>query len=159
MRRSFRRAVAALAGVALTLPSAACGGGGTNAGSNRYINAVNAAQNDFAQRFNRLSTRITATSTPQQDRRTLGQFEVAVEAVVRRLRAVHPPARVEGLHRRLIAQIGGYGGQIAAARRAFASRDRQRVLAAQGRLVGAVNDTGARVNRTIDQINHRLGAG
>jgi hypothetical protein len=33
------------------------------------------------------------------------------------------------------------------------------VLAAQGRLVGAVNDTGARVNRTIDQINHRLGAG
>ena len=156
MRRLSRRAVAALAGVVLTIGGAGCGG---SDGNTRYIKAVNAAQNDFAQRFDRLSTRITATSTPRQDRRTLGQFQLAVEGVVRRLRAVRPPSRVEDLHRRLIAEIGGYSGQISAARRAFASRDPQRVLAAQGRLVGAVNETGARVNRTIDQINDRLGAG
>jgi hypothetical protein len=158
MRRFSRRAVAALAGVVLTVAGAGCGGGSSD-GNTRYINAVNAAQNDFAQRFTRLSTRITATSTPRQDRRTLGQFQLAVEGVVRRLRAVRPPARVETLHRRLIAEIGGYSSQIGAARRAFASRDPQRVLAAQGRLVGAVNETGARVNRTIDQINTRLRAG
>ena len=158
MRRFSRRAAAALVVVVLTIAGAGCGGASSD-GNTRYINAVNAAQNDFAQRFTRLSTRITATSTPKQDRRTLGQFQLAVEGVVRRLRAVRPPARVETLHRRLIAEIGGYSSQIGAARRAFASRDPQRVLAAQGRLVGAVNETGARVNRTIDQINTRLRAG
>jgi hypothetical protein len=138
---------------------AACGGDDVVRTDNRYVREVNRAQTEFADRFRRLSTRITPTSTPRQDRRTLNRFQAAVEAVVRRLRAVRPPARVRALHRRLIAQIGGYGDQIVAARRAFASRDPRRVLAAQGRLIAAVKATGARINRTVDQINARLRTG
>jgi len=158
MRSPSRRAVAAVAGAALAVAATGCGSD-MSAGDSRYIAAVIAAQQDFTRRFDRLSSRITATSTPHHDRQTLGRFEVAVHGVVRRLRAVQPPARVETLHRRLITEVAGYGAEIAAARQAFASRDPRRVLAAQGRLVGAVTDTGVRVNRTIDQINDRLRAG
>ncbi|HSD76486.1 MAG TPA: hypothetical protein VLA98_03750 [Solirubrobacteraceae bacterium] len=159
-RGPVRRAAAALlAAAAVVLAGAGCGGGADRSADRSYVQAVNAAQNDFADRFDRLSSRITSTSTPRQDRRTLAQFQVAVDRVVRRLRAVRPPERVRALHARLIAEISGYRAQIGAARRAFASRDPQRVLAAQGRLVGAVNATGARVNRTIDDINRRLREG
>lgn len=161
MRRPARSAFAAVA-VVLALAGGGCGGGdGTTrsgADERRYVTAVNAAQNEFAQRFGRLSAQITPTSTPRQDQRTLARFEAAVDDVVRRLRAVRPPPAVRALHARLIAQIAGYRGHIAAARRAFASGDPRRVLAAQGRLSGAVRDTGERVNRTINAINARLRA-
>jgi hypothetical protein len=152
------RLTAVVAALVLVATAAGCGGRprGDDGG---YVQAVNAAQKDFRDRFDRLSDGITATSTPAQDRRTLAGFQDAVDRVVARLRASRPPARVAGLHRSLVRQIAGYAGPIEVARRAFASRDPRRVLAAQGRLRAAVSDTGGRVNRTIDAINAKLGGG
>jgi hypothetical protein len=146
-------ATAALAAVALAAPG--CTDADSDA-ANGYVRAVNAAQGEFKQTFDRLATDITPTSTPQQDRRTLAAFQAAVDRTVRRLRGVRPPQGVSALHDRLIATIGGYSDHIATARRAFATREPRRIIEAQGRLVGAVERTSAAVNRTIDRINARL---
>lgn len=124
--------------------------------SNAYVDAVNKAQNDFAVTFDRLNKSITSTSTPAQDRDTLGRFQSAVEDVTRELRAVNPPEAVAGLHRKLIEEIGGYGEEVAKARKAFASTDPQKVIAAQTALVTAVTSIASRINTTIDQINRKL---
>jgi hypothetical protein len=154
------RSAAVLAAIALataTTTAAGCGGGGgrSDAGA-RYADTVNAAQKEFRLQIRRLSSGIAATSTPAQGRRTLDRFQIAVDGAIRRLRAVRPPAGVQALHRELIAAIAAYGRPIAGARRSFASGDPRRVLTAQGELRGAVTDAGARVNRTIDEINAQL---
>ena len=74
------------------------------------------------------------------------------------LRGVEVPARVRGLHARLVGEIGSYGRQIDRARAAFGSRDAQAVLSAQTELVSAVTRVSAQINRTIDAINGELRA-
>src|SRR4051794_7038374 len=156
MRRSLAALVAA---AAAALSAAGCGGGDGSAArarADRYVTQVNAAQGEFTRRFGALSRRIGTTITPAQGRRRLRAFEVAVDGTVARLRRVEPPPHVGTLHRRLIAEIAGYGDQIATARRAFRSADAQRIVAAQGRLVMDVERTSARIDRTIAAINARL---
>ena len=154
----MRRTLAVLATCAATAVAiAGCGDAGREqAADRRYVDEVNAAQSQFARRFDRLAADIGATITPAQGRRTLGAFERAVDRTVARLRRARPPQRVVGLHRRLVGEIASYGVQIAAARRAFGSRDPQRVLAAQAKLVTDVQRTSEEINLTIDAINRRL---
>jgi hypothetical protein len=123
---------------------------------NGYVDAVNRAQRDFAARFARLSKRITATSTPGEDRRTLGAFRAAVDRTVVRLRGVEVPDRVGSLHARLVDEIAAYGRQIDRARAAFRGQRAQAILAAQTDLVSAVTRISAQINRTIATINERL---
>ena len=153
------RALAAVAPAgpcALAAVLAGCGGGTSGAGEDRYVQAVNQAQGGFARTLDRLSTSITATSTPRQDRRTLRSFARAVDGAVAELRRATPPDRVRDLHGRLVDEVASYGRPIASARAALATQDPQRIIAAQGRFVGAVTRTGERVNRTIAAINRRL---
>lgn len=123
---------------------------------NGYVDAVNRAQRDFAARFARLSKRITATSTPGEDRRTLGAFRAAVDRTVVRLRGVEVPDRVGSLHARLVDEIAAYGRQIDRARAAFRGQRAQAILVAQTDLVSAVTRISAQINRTIATINERL---
>lgn len=152
----MRRALAAALVAALGLGLVGCGG--DHHQENAYVDAVNRAQGDFAATFARLSKQITSTSTPAQDRRTLGRFRAAVNRTVVRLRAVDVPSRVRGLHGRLVAEIAAYGRQIDRARSAFRSRNAQAVLTAQTDLVSAVTRVSAQINRTIDAINRKLKA-
>lgn len=151
------RALAA-AVVVVLLGFGAAGCGGDHEQDNAYVDTVNRAQDDFASTFDRLSSRITSTSTPTQDRRTLQGFRAAVDRVVAQLRAVEVPGRVRELHARLVGEIGSYGRQIDRARAAFGSRDAQAVLSAQTELVSAVTRVSAQINRTIDAINGELRA-
>jgi hypothetical protein len=145
---------ALVATLALALALAGCG---NDVGkSNTYVDAVNKAQNDFAVTFDRLNGSITSTSTPSQDRKTLGRFQAAVADVTKRLSAVEPPEAVATLHGQLIREISGYGDEVAKARKAFASTDPQKVIAAQTDLVTAVTSVASRINTTIDQINKKL---
>jgi hypothetical protein len=154
-RRSLPALAAALAVAALA--TTGCGAAESHGGADaRYVAAVNAAQDRFVRSLNRLSSTITATSTPQQDRRTLRRFEQAVDGAVAQLRHVRPPDRVRDLHARLVAEVSSYRAPIVDARRAFASGSPRRIVAAQGRFVGAVSRTGERVNGTIAAINRRL---
>ncbi|HYF25653.1 MAG TPA: hypothetical protein VD931_07955, partial [Baekduia sp.] len=110
----------------------------------------------FAQTFERLRDRITATSTPQQDRRTLASFRAAVDDAVGDLRAIEPPQEVAALHRRLVGQIGSYGTALERARRTFGSADARRVLAAQAQLVERISTISGSINATINEINDEL---
>lgn len=151
MRRPPRRLLAAaLACCALA------GCGGDTAQENAYVEAVNRTQTDFARTFERLRDQITATSTPEQDQRTLGRFRSAVDEAVGDLRAIDPPEAVAGLHRRLVGDIGRYGAEIEKARTAFGSTDPQRVLKAQTDLVSQVSDISGDINAVIGDINEEL---
>jgi hypothetical protein len=146
---------AVVAALALSLVATGCGGSGTKQ-KNDYVDAVNKAQTDFSTTFDKLSSKITATSTPAQDRQTLQGFQDAIGSVVRNLRAVKAPGSVKPLHQRLITEISGYGAEIARAKRAFASRSAAKIVKAQTDLVSAVTAVSAQINKTIDQINARL---
>jgi hypothetical protein len=123
---------------------------------NDYVDAVNKAQNGFAASFDRLSKRITSTSTPAQDRRTLDGFKQAVDRAVTQLRAIPVPDSVKGLHAQLVNEIAAYGREIDKAKRAFASSSPQEVIKAQTQLVTAVTRVSTQINHTIDQINKKL---
>ncbi len=136
---------------------AGCGGGGDDVGrANRYADAVNRAQTDFAGTLDKLSAKVTPTSTRAQDDATLKAFQGAVEAVVARLRAVDVPPRVAQLHQRFIDQIAAYGREIERVRPAFDSPDPQRILAAQQQLRTAVTRVSGQINGTIEAINAKL---
>jgi hypothetical protein len=135
---------------------AASGCGSDTKASNDYVDAVNRAQNGFAASFDRLSSRITSTSSPAQDRRTLDGFKRAVDRTVGQLRAIDVPTRVKPLHAQLVNEIAAYGREIDKAKRAFASGSPQAILKAQTQLVSAVTRVSGQINRTIDQINRKL---
>ena len=132
-----------------------CGGDDAE-DANRYVNAVNQAQNGFAQTVDRLSGRISASSSPSQDRRTLRSFNGAVTDVVGDLRAIDPPKDVEALHRRLVADMGAYGLQVRRATSTLGSDDPRRLVAAQQKLLKATDTVTNRINTTISAINRRL---
>lgn len=154
MPKPVRAVTAALACLALAVPLAGCGE--DNDTANAYVDAVNAAQTDFADTFDALQQQITTRSTPEEDARTLGRFEEAIDDVVADLRAVEAPADVEELHADLIAAIAEYGDTIAAAREEFSSDDPAEILAARTQLSTDVSETSSRINRAIDAINTEL---
>jgi hypothetical protein len=123
---------------------------------NAYVAAVNRAQTDFRSTFERLGSRITATSSPQEDRRTLRAFSDAVDRAVVRLRRVDPPAEVRTLHGRLISSIDAYGREIDKARTAFRSTSTARIIEAQTQLISAITAVSGRINHTIAEINRAL---
>ena len=123
---------------------------------NAYVAAVNRAQTDFRSTFEQLGSRITATSSPQEDRRTLRGFSDAVDRAVVRLRRVAPPAEVRTLHDRLISSIDAYGREIDKARTAFRSTSTARIIEAQTQLISAITAVSGRINRTIAEINRAL---
>jgi hypothetical protein len=147
------RALVSLAAVVALAGASGCGDSERN---NKYVDAVNKAQNSFAATFDRLQGEITTTSSPGKDRQTLERFQGAIDKVVADLRAVDTPETVETLHRRLIAQIASYGDEIDKAEKAFASKDPARILGAQSRLVTAVTQVSTKINATIDAINKKL---
>jgi hypothetical protein len=148
-----RRLVPVLAALALV---AVAGCGSDNKSANNYVDAVNKAQNDFASTFDRLSSRITSTSTPQQDQKTLDGFKHAVDKVVVDLRAVEPPDKVKPLHAELVNEISSYGREIDKAKQAFANGNPKAIIKAQTQLVTAVTRVSGQINRTIDAINKKL---
>lgn len=151
--RMRARAVVLLALLLASPVAIGCGAGKDRDG---YVTALNHAQTGLAQRFGALQARITATSSAEQDAKTLRAYEAAVRGAVAGLRAVDPPAGFAALHQRFIAQVAGYGTALRTARGELRSDDPQAILAAQGRLRAAVARTGTRLNATIRAINQKL---
>ena len=90
--------------IVLAVGAIAAGGCGSDVKArNDYVDAVNKAQNGFAASFDRLSTRITSTSSPAQDQRTLDGFRQAVDRAVTQLRAIQVPVMMaDGDHDEVI---------------------------------------------------------
>lgn len=138
-------------------PLSGCGGAGKVKEANTYVDAVNQAQTRFATTIDTLSTRITSTSTPAEDRATLGRFQAAVDRVVGDLRVVDAPDDVRGLHAKLISVMEAFGTEVREASGDLASGSASRVLAAQEKLATATADVSRQINATIAAINRRLG--
>jgi len=151
----MRRAVGALVAAALL---AGCGSGGVDE-ANRYVDAVNRAQIRFAGTMDQLSGRISAKSSPSADVRVLRSFDGAVRRVVGGLRRIEPPAKVAGLHRRLVGEMDRYGSRVRREATTLRTKDPARMAAAQQRLLSATDNVSRDINATIDQINRRLGGG
>ena len=152
----LKPARAAIVLVLLLAAVGAAGCGGDVKQNNEYVDAVNKAQNEFASTFDRLNSQITSTSSPKQDRATLKRFQVAIDKVVADLNKVDPPDKVKDQHKELVGEISSYGDKLAEARKAFASSDPAKVIAAQTQLVTDVTEVSSRINSTIDSINKKL---
>jgi hypothetical protein len=140
----------------LTLALAGCGGNTKE--KNDYVGSVNRAQSQFQTTFDRLQTRITATSTAAQDQKTLQRFREAVDGLLADLRHIKPPSGVKDLHGDLVGEVGQYGKVVDDAKRRFRSRDPQVVVKANTDFAAAVTRTSQAITATIDQINRKLQA-
>ncbi len=145
-----------LTALAAGTPVLAGCGGGSGEEAERYVEQVNAAQESFADRFAAIQKRLTTTSTAAEDRRALRDFRLATDRIVRDLRAVDPPVRVDDLHGRLVDAVAGYGGEIDRARGMLSAGDPQQVIRARTELSGAVGDVSRRITAAITAINERL---
>jgi hypothetical protein len=148
----FARAAVLLA-LVLALAAAGCG---SDDGRDGYVKALNKAQTGLAQRFTELQSRITPTSSAKQDERTLQAYESAVGTTVKDLRAIDPPAGFDALHRQFIGQVADYGTALRSTRSQLHGDDPRAILAAQSRLKTVVQQTGRRLNATIEAINKKL---
>jgi ABC-type glycerol-3-phosphate transport system substrate-binding protein len=151
-----RRAGLALLLLLLTMAGAlaGCGGGDTDK-KNAYVDEVNAAQQSFATTFEQLSTRITSSSTPTQDKRTLQGFQKAIDKTTAQLQGVEPPGSVKQLHQQLIDEISSYGAAITKFEDALGG-DVVQLSKAQATLATKTSQTSADINRTIERINQKL---
>src|SRR4051794_4260833 len=151
-----RRMRRALGGIAAVVVLTGCGASKTDE-ANRYVDAVNRAQTQFAGTLDRLSGRVSATSGQTADTRVLRSFDSAVNRVVVKLRHITPPDDVTALHQRLVGQMNAYGRRVRRETATLRSNDPRRLVAAQQRLLSATGDASGRINATISAINRRLG--
>src|SRR5438876_965870 len=107
---------------------AGCGSTGKVKESNTYVDAVNKAQNDFANTITQLSAKITPNSTPAEDHATLAAFQTAVDKVVADFRAIDPPSRVKQLHEQLIAAIADFGKEVASVSDLMSTKDANKII-------------------------------
>ena len=148
-----RRAVVALLACLATL-AAGCGGGGE--AKNAYVEDVQVAQRTFVARFEQVRGRLTATSTLEQDRATLGDFGKATAGFVAALRRVTPPAEVREEHGRLVAAVLAYERQVEGAAKRLgggSTQDRARV---RTELSSSVERTQAQIAKAVGEINRGL---
>jgi hypothetical protein len=137
---------------------AACGGGADERkAKNDYVNQVNAAQSDFAATVAAVSKRITKKSSSSQDRKTLEQFQSAIENVVKDLRAIKVPSAVRSEHGQLVAAMRGFGAQIKQATLALRNPDARTIAAAQRTIQAATQTVNLRIDAAIAAINSKLG--
>jgi hypothetical protein len=148
----MRRAAGGLLAAVLM---AGCGSGDIDE-ANRYVDAVNRAQTQFAGTMERLSGRISASSSMSADARVLRTFDKALSRVLVDLRQVKPPDRVAPLHRRLVGEMDRYGAKVRREASVLRRKDPTKLVAAQQRLLTATDRVSRDINATIDKINRRL---
>ena len=143
----------ALAALAL----GACGGGDERKAKNTYVRQVNNAQNEFAQTVTTVSERITQKSSSSQDRKTLQEFQTAIDDVVADLRAIEEPDAVKSEHAQLVKAMSGFGAEIRKATRALRNPDTNTIAEAQRTIQGATQTVNVRIDQAIAAINSKLG--
>jgi len=143
----------ALAALAL----GACGGDDERKATNEYVRQVNNAQNEFAQTVTTVSERITQKSSSSQDRKTLQEFQTAIDDVVADLRAIEEPDAVTSEHAQLVKAMSGFGAEIRKATRALRNPDTDTIADAQRTIQGATQTVNVRIDQAIAAINSKLG--
>lgn len=147
-------ALLALAFTALAL--GACGGNDDREANNDYVKQVNVAQSEFAANVETVAERITDKSSSSQDRKTLAQFQEAIDDVVTDLRAIKVPGDVEPEHKQLVGAMSGFGKQIKTAVSALGNPTQQNIEAARMTIATATQTVNVRIDAAIAAINSKL---
>ena len=150
--RALALLVAAFAAVAL----AACGGEDDREAKNDYVKQVNVAQNEFAANVSTVSERITSKSSSKEDRKTLEQFQAAIDDVVTDLRAIKVPDDVESEHKQLVGAMSGFGAEIKKATLALRNPNSRTIAEAQRTIQAATQTVNVRIDAAIAAINSKL---
>jgi gas vesicle protein len=148
-------ALLALAVAAVAL--GACGGGDEREAKNDYVKQVNTAQNEFAANVSTVSQRITKTSSSKEDRKTLAQFQAAIDDVVTELKAIKVPGDVKSEHAQLVGAMSGFGAQIKSAVSALRNPTQQNIDDARREISTATQTVNVRIDAAIAAINSKLG--
>jgi hypothetical protein len=151
------RVVALLALAFAVLALGACGGDSGRKAKNDYVRQVNVAQNEFATTVTSVSSRITNKSSSSQDRKTLKDFQSAIESVVTDLRAIKAPASVKSEHEQLVGAMSGFGAQIRKANSALRNPTQSNIDEARSTIAAATQTVNARIDAAIAAINSKLG--
>jgi gas vesicle protein len=134
----------------------ACGGGDEREAKNDYVKQVNTAQNEFAANVTTVSQRITKTSSSKEDRKTLEQFQSAIDDVVTDLKAIKVPGDVKSEHAQLVGAMSGFGAQIRSAVSALRNPNEATIDAARRTIQTATQTVNVRVDAAIAAINSKL---
>lgn len=148
-----RRAAGALLACLATL-TVGCGGGAE--AKNAYVEDVQVAQRAFVARFEQVRGRLTATSTLEQDRATLGDFGKATAGFVAALRGVTPPAEVREEHGRLVAAVLAYEREVERAGKRLSGGSAQERARVRTELSSSVERTQAQIAKAVGEINRGL---
>lgn len=152
------RIVALLLTAACALALGACGGAEERDERNAYVRAVNTAQNEFAAEVASVAARITSKSSSRQDRKTLAEFQTAIDDVVSQLRGIKVPGDVDGEHKQLVTAMSGFGAQIEKATAALSNPSTPAIARAQQEISTATQQVNARIDAAIAAINSKLAA-
>ena len=155
MARVTRTMAAAVTAIFAVLALAACGGGTSTKEKNAYAEKVNAAQLKFSASVTTAKQQAGGNSFTQQ-RRTLRRFEIAIDAVVRDLRAIKAPSDVSKEHQNLTTVMTDFGKAIGDANAAMRDPSQRGVEEAKRRLQVATESVNARVSAAIAAINVKL---
>jgi hypothetical protein len=134
----------------------ACGGGSDREEQNTYVGQVNAAQARFAETVSTVARRITTKSSSSQDRKTLEQFQSAVDDVVADLRDINVPPAVDAEHAQLVKAMSGFGSDIRGAVSALRNPTEQNIEQARLTITTAAQTVNARIQAAIAAINAKL---
>lgn len=144
--------LAALCAIAL----GACGGAKQREEKNAYVRAVNAAQNDFSASVAAVAERIKAKSSSSEQRKTLADFQTAVDDVVRDLRGIKVPGAVKSEHAQLVSAISGFGEQIESANVVLRNPTERTIAEARNSIASASQRVNAGISSAITAINAKL---
>ncbi len=144
--------LAAVCAVAL----GACGGAQERDDKNAYVRAVNAAQNEFSASVADVAQRIKAKSSSSEQRKTLADFQSAVDNVVRDLRAIKVPGVVKSEHAQLVGAISGFGDQIESANLVLRNPTERTIAEARNSIATASQRVNAGIGSAIAAINSKL---
>jgi len=134
------------------LALAACGGDNTD--KNAYIRELTAAQTQYQTKAKRIEEDATPTSTPSQDRRTLGRFAAVIGETIAALRAIKPPREVNAEHKAFVDVFVNWHDDVERFTKAIAKPTRNGVERAQ-RQIAVANQT---FNQSLRQAGTNIDA-
>jgi pyruvate/2-oxoglutarate dehydrogenase complex dihydrolipoamide acyltransferase (E2) component len=150
------RVLALLALAVCVVALGACGGAADRKAKNDYVRQVNAAQNEFAANVSTVSQRITDKSSSKADRKTLEQFQAAIDGVVSDLRDIKVPGDVTSEHAQLVGAMSGFGAKIRSAVSALRNPTQQNIADARQTIATATQTVNVRIDAAIAAINSKL---
>jgi hypothetical protein len=134
----------------------AAGCGGSSTSSNDYVTALNKAQTDFAASVRKVGSSSAGGNPTASAKKTFSDLSAATDKVVADLKAVEPPDKVKDLHQQLISEMTQFRAQVKAAGDSLTSNDPNAILSAQSKFASSASSLGARISKTIGDINAKL---